>query len=570
MLYISLNKFLKERFMKTIKNHVFTALTIILLATAFFVTGCINADHEGTPKTQEEADERKKDKLPEGRGAILLKFGDDARSTIMPDISLSSLKFSVFISFTEDGLLVKSIKDMTLTQVQDPILLIAGKEYLISVFGYVPGSETASFFGKAEVTLTETTKPVNINMEGVVSEGTGKFTYKITPPVNLLDEITLPKTTKATMIIQPLSASGTSEQIETLFDASVGNSIATFTDLSGKTLKAGYYYVEVKYERAYFRTSAIAFVLHIYPALTSYFEFSRLSSLVKLTNLSVFFDANDGRFSNDNDRSPALIIENVGDKIPIDKAGYNGEDPTSPADEPEQDFGGWYKDRSCYNEWNFDEDRVWVDGIILYAKWAEKSHYTVTFHANTSDQTYNNSYRYSIEVPRGTAIPSGHPEDPIKPSGQKLTGWFEDNPGITWDFSTPIWSGLNLYAKWENEENKEIVIDNPGNIDVEDEGKYVVILNSSAWYQGFRLVAPKFGEPPQPVNNPVWSIVEYPAFGNKPQNDLHLTGVYSGGVLQTIYDTMGLRKITVVLTYDIPSLGLTGVKWTFELSFREE
>ena len=44
--------------------------------------------------------------------------------------------------------------------------------------------------------------------------------------------------------------------------------------------------------------------------------------------------------------------------------------PTAPED-PNWTFGGWYKEQTCENAWNFDTDTVKGD-IILYARWFEK------------------------------------------------------------------------------------------------------------------------------------------------------------------------------------------------------
>ena len=43
-------------------------------------------------------------------------------------------------------------------------------------------------------------------------------------------------------------------------------------------------------------------------------------------------------------------------------------------------FGGWFKEASCTNAWNFATDTV-TGNTTLYAKWT-KDEYTITFDAN--------------------------------------------------------------------------------------------------------------------------------------------------------------------------------------------
>ena len=51
------------------------------------------------------------------------------------------------------------------------------------------------------------------------------------------------------------------------------------------------------------------------------------------------------------------------------KKGYKATEPTAPTAEG-YTFGGWFKEASATNEWDFDEDTVTAD-VTLYAKWTE-------------------------------------------------------------------------------------------------------------------------------------------------------------------------------------------------------
>jgi hypothetical protein len=568
--------------MKAIKNHkiVFTALTIIL--SALLVTSCINpfeaeilqyqAGDDGSNFGLPEVN------LPQGKGAILLKFGDSARATVMPVVDYSDLDFTVAVSV--DGKVIYEDTGRKMSQTEAgtvPIILDEGT-YSILVFGYYKTSDIASYVGEAtEEVPAGKTKEVSVDLKGIVSEGEGTFSYNVTIP-NAGEPAREPQ--RVDMRIFDIS--------QTIFDDAYAlkkmnlrypDPPATPNIGEGVVLDAGYYWIHIFVGgRTNYRDYTITWILHIYPGMNSHFECTDLPSLTRGTNLEVFFDANGGYYASRGltyDRSPALIIQNVGDLIPEEEAGINGEEPKYSG----SDFKGWYSDRHGVNKWNFDKDRVWESDITLWAKWEEKSHYTVTFHANTNDPVYNASYRYSIPVARGEPIPSGEPVEPEKPAGQKLAGWFEDFPNITWNFDTPITFDLNLYAKWENTEpDKEIVIDKP-NVDVEDEADYVVILNTNAWEQGFRLRAPSGAQGPMndqgqvvaPKWSPTWYILEdpiYPDFYDS-TNDLFLTGVNNGGKMRELFVTLGLRKITIILEYSAGS-PRQNYTWTFTISFREE
>lgn len=74
----------------------------------------------------------------------------------------------------------------------------------------------------------------------------------------------------------------------------------------------------------------------------------------KVTKKRVFYDMREHGI-----QIPYMEV-NMGDKLT---------EPTEPTDVCNT-FGGWFKDESCKNEWNFESDIVTAD-IILYAKWID-------------------------------------------------------------------------------------------------------------------------------------------------------------------------------------------------------
>ncbi|QNU65951.1 InlB B-repeat-containing protein [Ruminiclostridium herbifermentans] len=115
----------------------------------------------------------------------------------------------------------------------------------------------------------------------------------------------------------------------------------------------------------------------------------------------------------------------------------------------EFEFGGWYKEAECINEWDFETDTV-TQNIILYAKWVNSTPlptvYTVTFNVDGGSV-----------VPAIANIASGskitQPENPIK-AGFEFGGWYKESECINeWDFATDtVTQNIILYAKWTAKE----------------------------------------------------------------------------------------------------------------------
>lgn len=120
---------------------------------------------------------------------------------------------------------------------------------------------------------------------------------------------------------------------------------------------------------------------------------------------------------------------------------------TNPAD-PSKDgykFGGWYKERTCENEWNFSTDRVSAN-TTLYAKW--NALYTVKFNANGGTGTMaDQNFVYSFEQ----ALTA----NTFTKTGCTFKGWATADDGAVVYADTEAVKNLtqsgtfNLYAVWE-------------------------------------------------------------------------------------------------------------------------
>ncbi|MDE7131260.1 MAG: leucine-rich repeat protein, partial [Lachnospiraceae bacterium] len=100
-------------------------------------------------------------------------------------------------------------------------------------------------------------------------------------------------------------------------------------------------------------------------------------------------------------------------------------------------FGGWFRETTCENAWNFETDRVEKE-ITLYAKWIPS--YTVTFASN------GGSVVESVTLPAGTVLEA--PEAPVYAT-YTFEGWFKDEECTqAWEFGDAVTADMTLYAKW--------------------------------------------------------------------------------------------------------------------------
>ena len=123
-------------------------------------------------------------------------------------------------------------------------------------------------------------------------------------------------------------------------------------------------------------------------------------------------------------------------------ADYGGKitKPANPS-KPHSDFGGWYKDATLKNAWNFNTDTVASD-TKLFAKWVP-SLYTIKFYSNKGSAVANQKIQYNGLIKR--------PKDPVR-TGCTLAGWYKDAALKTaWNFTSDRVTGdTNLYAKWKS------------------------------------------------------------------------------------------------------------------------
>ena len=103
-------------------------------------------------------------------------------------------------------------------------------------------------------------------------------------------------------------------------------------------------------------------------------------------------------------------------------------------------FGGWYKEATFINQWNFSSDII-TSNITLYAKWNIIYH-TVNFEVNGGNPT---PQQQSIAYGGKATQPSI-----ITKTGYTFDGWYkEETLTNRWNFSTDIvTSNITLYAKW--------------------------------------------------------------------------------------------------------------------------
>lgn len=114
-------------------------------------------------------------------------------------------------------------------------------------------------------------------------------------------------------------------------------------------------------------------------------------------------------------------------------------------------FGGWYKEATCENTWNFDTDKVTAD-TTLFAKWTPEKRnviFDVKGHG-TAPETQNVDYNKFAT----------RPENPSE-DGYHFDNWYS-NEDLTdkFEFTTPITETTTLFAKWLQTHKVTFEIDN--------------------------------------------------------------------------------------------------------------
>lgn len=116
--------------------------------------------------------------------------------------------------------------------------------------------------------------------------------------------------------------------------------------------------------------------------------------------------------------------------------------PVDPEPDAGYVFGGWYKEPSCENTFNFDTTKI-EKNWILYAKW-DPIQFTITYEMNKIGDKGDNPESYNIETPTITLA------NPADVEGYNFEGWFYDN-----DFTKPASQVIQgttgdktFFAKW--------------------------------------------------------------------------------------------------------------------------
>ncbi len=117
-------------------------------------------------------------------------------------------------------------------------------------------------------------------------------------------------------------------------------------------------------------------------------------------------------------------------------------------------FGGWFKDRSFDNAWNFTTDQV-KSNMTLHAKW-DQNKYEVSF----------DMHEHGVQIASQSVAHGGKIAEPSTPSesGYIFDGWFKEdgsstgNWGEKWNFENDtVTAAVTLHAKWTG--SAAVVID---------------------------------------------------------------------------------------------------------------
>lgn len=144
--------------------------------------------------------------------------------------------------------------------------------------------------------------------------------------------------------------------------------------------------------------------------------------------------------------SDYMFFEQQLKESPKHKAGYKPAYPSG-LEAGAYDFGGWYIDKSCTEQVNW-EAKMPATNLIVYAKWAPKTHTVKAY--STKEVVGVGEPIYTNHVPHGTVM-ENTPANPVNGS-YVFVGWFymDGNVERAFDFSMPVIKDLNLYAKWSS------------------------------------------------------------------------------------------------------------------------
>jgi len=120
--------------------------------------------------------------------------------------------------------------------------------------------------------------------------------------------------------------------------------------------------------------------------------------------------------------------------------GHRANEPENPTAEG-YEFGGWYKEATCTNEYYFLDEDVEQDNMTLYAKWTAEP-YTLTFDVNGGNALITNTLSATYDSAYGT-LPSA------TRTGYVFDGWFTAADSGTQVKADTVCKGdLTVYAHW--------------------------------------------------------------------------------------------------------------------------
>jgi len=242
-----------------------------VLVLAALVIGCTNPGVSGG-----------KDELPEGMGAVNIKFNDavkQSRATILPDSTTNIASFlgGFHLDFNQSAVPKKTV-DIAQGGSIPTITLVAGT-YNLVVVAYLDTAKTnpgASYTETITITAGDT-KTITIVLEPIVSTGTtGTFAWNIT------HTLAAPDVTKAEMTITPIGGGSAITPSTNLLSAFATSPVVG----SDAAIPTGYYYVDFEFI-VQGTTTKFRHVLHIYQNMTSTFTYSFTNNHFSLVSIQI-------------------------------------------------------------------------------------------------------------------------------------------------------------------------------------------------------------------------------------------------------------------------------------------
>ena len=130
--------------------------------------------------------------------------------------------------------------------------------------------------------------------------------------------------------------------------------------------------------------------------------------------------------------APAIATQKVAENTRATK-------PTDPV-RSGYEFGGWYKEAGCINEFNFNTDTI-TQNTTIYAKWNK-----------LYDVTFNLGYEGAPAIDAQSVVDGSKATKPTDPerTGYDFGGWYKENTFTNaFNFNTDtITQNTTIYAKW--------------------------------------------------------------------------------------------------------------------------